>query len=328
MNKFVISRDVVFDEDEFPGIPWNEEDEAFAPISGGYYPIPNVPGPAPHPPPPPPPPLPASNSSPNAPPPGQPPPPPPNAPGPAPPPPPPPPPPPLPPSMAPSTLSAPSLWQTAREAPNDDDDYVPLGDRDSSEEGYPTETYRLLSEKDRRPAHLKEEPKSPSALGTPPSSNSFRYTESPKKSKKGKGRRELDALMHDTWSANPEAPAPAPQRPIRNWQPPKEFWKVGGGTLQPAYDLPSNEEEAHDPFNDHEDNSPAPSGGVQNAEPEVKSEDESQTQDPPEPSEEISQALEIVYPSEEHITWEQAIERAFKVAADNTEPRSFREAML
>ncbi|KIO21737.1 hypothetical protein M407DRAFT_28728 [Tulasnella calospora MUT 4182] len=73
----------------------------------------------------------------------------------------------------------------------------------------------------------------------------------------------------------------------------------------------------------HEDNSPAPSGGVQNAELEVKSEDESQTQDSPEPPEEVSQALEIVYPSEELITGEQAVEWAYKVAADSTEPRSF-----
>lgn len=33
-GSIVISRDVIFDEDTFPGIPWNEEDEEYVPISG------------------------------------------------------------------------------------------------------------------------------------------------------------------------------------------------------------------------------------------------------------------------------------------------------
>ncbi|KAG8905623.1 hypothetical protein FRC00_013146, partial [Tulasnella sp. 408] len=49
------------------------------------------------------------------------------------------------------------------------------------------------------------------------------------------------------------------------------------------------------------------------------------TPNPPS-DEEVLQTLEFVYPNEEIITWEQAIEQAFKVAADSTEPRSFREA--
>ncbi|KAG8896776.1 hypothetical protein FRC01_011627, partial [Tulasnella sp. 417] len=101
-NQFVISRDVVFDEDDFPGIPWTDEDEAFVPISGGYYPTPNVPVPAPGPPPAPP------------------------APGPLPPPPPPA---PLPPS---TPTTAPSPSPPAPQPPNDDDKYIPPGNSESS----------------------------------------------------------------------------------------------------------------------------------------------------------------------------------------------------
>ncbi|KIO17243.1 hypothetical protein M407DRAFT_33104 [Tulasnella calospora MUT 4182] len=180
----------------------------------------------------------------------------------------PPPPPPLPPP--PSTLStAPSTL-------------------DSSDEGYPTETFRLPSEY-RRPNHrkskgkgkgigfrgkgkskvstsptpIKEEPESPTGPKTPPAPIPFRYIVSPTKNRKAKGRREVDTLMRDSWSAEQEAP---PQRPVRNRQPPREYWKVGGSKLQPSYDLPSDEEEAHDPSDNHEDDSPAPSGGAQNVE--------------------------------------------------------------
>lgn len=41
-NKFVVSRDVIFDEDDFPGIPWIDGDEEYTPISGGYYEPPKV----------------------------------------------------------------------------------------------------------------------------------------------------------------------------------------------------------------------------------------------------------------------------------------------
>ncbi|KAG8990591.1 hypothetical protein FRB94_013244 [Tulasnella sp. JGI-2019a] len=42
-NKFIISCNVRFNENKFPGMPWNKEDKAFVPISRSYYspPIPN-----------------------------------------------------------------------------------------------------------------------------------------------------------------------------------------------------------------------------------------------------------------------------------------------
>ncbi|KAG8947321.1 hypothetical protein FRC04_010897 [Tulasnella sp. 424] len=318
-NLFVISRDVVFDENEFPGIPWNDEDESFVPISGGYYPPPDnrnayLPPPAPQAP-------------------GLPPPPAPN----------PPPPPPAP--SPPSTPSAPSPSpRPAPGSPNDDDSYVPPDTPEpsptssESDDGWPTQGYRLPSEErrdeyrepsprrgigfrgkgktksgGRTPTPIKEEPESPPR--TDGTSVPFSYVESPKKNKKTKEKREVQALMRNTWSADPE-PGPS-RRPVRNRQPPKEFWKVGGGPRELAYDLPSDEEADLD---DHEDESPAPSGGAQTA----NSEAEVELEVTPEPEETTSeesilQALEFVYEPEEHITWDQAAERAFKVVADNTE---------
>ncbi|KAG8976249.1 hypothetical protein FRC05_004499 [Tulasnella sp. 425] len=341
-NLLVISRDVVFDENEFPSIPWNNEDESFIPISGGYYPPPDnrnayLPPPAPQAPGLPPPPAPN---------------PPPPLPPPLPPPPPPPPPPPAP--LPPSTPSAPSPSpRPAPGSPNDDDSYVPPDTPEpspassESDDGWPIQSYRLPSEErrdeyrepsprrgigfrgkgktksgGRTPTPIKEEPESPPRIdGT---SVPFSYVESPKKNKKTKEKREVQALMRHTWSADPE-PGPS-QRTVRTRQPPKEWWKVGGGPQKPAYDPPSDEVADLD---NHEDESPTPSGGAQTANSEVEVELEV-TPEPEETTSEESvlQALEFVYKPEEHITWDQAVERAFKVAADSTEPQSFQEAML
>ncbi|KAG8951326.1 hypothetical protein FRC04_006566, partial [Tulasnella sp. 424] len=282
--------DVVFDENEFPGIPWNDEDESFVPISGGYYPPPDdcnayLPPPAPQAPRLPPPPAPN----------------PPPTPPPTPPLPPPPPPPPPPPSP-PSTPSTPSPSpRPAPGSPNDDNDYVPPDTpkpspaSSGSDDGWPTQSYRLPSE-ERRDEY--QEPSPRRGIG-------FR----------GKGKTKSGGRKPMPIKEEPESPPCA-----------DEFWKVGGGPQELAYDLPSDEEAD---FDDYEDESPAPSGGAQTA----NSEAEVELEVTPEPEETTSeesvlQALEFVYQPEEHITWDQAAERAFKVAADNTEPRSFREAML
>ncbi|KAG8928182.1 hypothetical protein FRC01_006358, partial [Tulasnella sp. 417] len=287
-NQFVISRDVVFDEDDFPGIPWTDEDEAFVPISGGYYPVPDAPAPAPGPlppaPPPPAPPAPPAPSPPSSTP---------TTPSPS------------PPASRPlndddddyippgdsesSASSSPSLsrqgplFRTARETPDSDDEHTqsegqkemiesdeeiaPPEDRESSEDGQPI-GFRLPSEergpksprrgigykkgKGRAPSTpIKEEPNSP------PTHNgtSFRYNESPArspiKSKKVKGQRELQALMRDSFSADPEPAGPS-RRPVRLRQPPKKWWIVGGEAQPLRLDAPSDNEDS----SNHEDDSP------------------------------------------------------------------------
>ncbi|KIO29192.1 hypothetical protein M407DRAFT_21761 [Tulasnella calospora MUT 4182] len=254
MNKFVISRDVVFDEDEFPSIPWTKEDEAFVPISGGYYPTPNAPdalGPAlplpPAPPAPnnPPPPL---NNTPNAPPPGPLPPPTPNAPGPAPPPPP-----------APPALNNP-----------------------------PPPQHHFQHHQHRR------FPNKPHWLQTTTATMSHQGT--------------LNHQMMDGQQKDidyPQKNTGVPTSEEAHYNPPLTYQAKMKQPMIPLTIMKTILLSLQ--------------GGAQNAKSE-ESEDKSQTQDPPKPPEEVSQALKIIYPSEEHITWEQAVKRAYKVAADNTEP--------
>ncbi|KAG8971381.1 hypothetical protein FRB90_010521 [Tulasnella sp. 427] len=161
-----------------------------------------------------------------------------------------------------------------------------------------------------------------------PSSIPFPYDQSPEKQRKkskATGSRELRALQRWEWSEEPEqGPAPRgptpnlPERPRRNRQLPREFWKVDGPAQPARFDGP-----------DDEDDSPPPSGGARNRQP--PSDDEGDNYVPSDEGAALVQAAEIVYPAEELLTFEQAAERAYselacKVAADNTEPKSFREA--
>ncbi|KIO15799.1 hypothetical protein M407DRAFT_34603 [Tulasnella calospora MUT 4182] len=224
-------RDVVFDEDEFPGVPWEDEDEAFVPISGGYYPPPAVNPPV------------GVDPAPSQSPPG--------SPGPLPPPlPPAPSHSPLPPSPTPPSQSPKAEPQTPvmRSPQPPDASPEPRDDED-----------------DKDPP-----PPSPPATSSP-STVPFPYPPSPEKAckdapSKPAGSREVCNLRWE-WSEPPEGqlqsqpapqPAPpAPARPIRNRQPPREYWTVERKAQAPRFDAPAGEEDSSS-----EDDRPVPSGGA------------------------------------------------------------------
>ncbi|KAG8972950.1 hypothetical protein FRC05_009366 [Tulasnella sp. 425] len=152
--------------------------------------------------------------------------------------------------------------------------------------------------------------------------------------------------LHWEWSEEPEPqqpqPAPpAPACPRRSLQPPREWWTVERKAQAVAqccasplhlYRVCYVQFEEEDSSSD--DDSPAPSGGARNCDSQPSNDEGYYV--PSDKSAALVRALEIVYPAEELLTFEQAAERAYsmcheracKVAADNTEPWSFREAML
>lgn len=315
-NQFVISRDVTFDEDEFPGIPWEEEDAAFVPISGsGTYTTPVM--------------APSTTTGPSA---------------------------SLPPAHRPppadDSSSSDDNAPPPRQAPppprrrEDSEDYQPGGDEDDTPP--PPKTPGKGKGKGKARAQIKSESPPPES---PISSVAF-PSESPVKAKKatftrlGKNQssrkvgRELRGLQRDTWSAElgydndedpmrlrsrtpavpaqPPLPSPPPvaadfpplgHHPRRNRGAPRADYIVGRPRLPLRFDQPSGGE-------DSEDDPPSSEGGGG------------------ETSNLAIQAMEIVYGANQNqnLTYSQAVQRVFteqanKVAITSKEPKTFKEAM-
>ncbi|KAG9014920.1 hypothetical protein FRB90_005088 [Tulasnella sp. 427] len=142
----------------------------------------------------------------------------------------------------------------------------------------------------------------------------------------------MQELMRDSWSAEAEPAAPEPEccYPGQVRRPPKEFWKVDSRAQPLRFDEPGGDKQDEPESDEQPVDSPAPAGGDQNTVSEEEEQDASESE-----ADSVLQALETVYPDEELLTHDEAIEccynqlseQALKVAADSTEPRSFREAM-
>ena len=235
-NQFVVSRDVVFDENDFPGIPWTADDAPYEPISGGVSLVPPAP-------PPPPPGSQPPSASPTPPPSRS------QSPAPAP-----------SPSVeppSPGSNDEPPVTPPRRKTrPRKSDVPFPVKEESIDEETVASTFRRVVDQE-------------------PVVSPSRRTVDHPPRRRinKGKGR-ELKQLARDLWSAEPDSDDNAPyvpaspvavtrrQLPPRNRKPPQEFWKA-----QP------HQRTQTEPHVD-EDSSSSHSGGEENEEEEDDDDEE------------------------------------------------------
>ncbi|KAG9019865.1 hypothetical protein FRB90_003456 [Tulasnella sp. 427] len=149
--------------------------------------------------------------------------------------------------------------------------------------------------------------------GEDSSSSSSSDDQPGKKKRKGVGYKAKAKEVAPTTPIKDE-PAPEPDRRYsgRVRGPPKEFWKVDGRAQPPRFDEPGGDEQDEPESDEQQVDSAAPTGGNQNAVSEEEEQDASESE-----AHSVLQALKIVYPNEELLTHDEAIEHCYNQLSED-----------